>query len=311
MKTTGRGIAIGATRLHGVPMKALLLATMLTASLVVSSNAFAQSSDHRPVAGDLHEITVSYETARQGSDGSSGSSSGQDTMQERVVAVSDLGLELEFDLPQGASAEDRARVWQYPARVFRPPNGPMRLLNAPELEASLDRWLATAGWSREVCGHWIFTWNAFRIECDPESVVADIEAFDLRSVDLREGAAYRHPGTLGTGTLVRTDGPDGASYAVELPVDVEAVRRARAESDESVGKMMQQPVTLEDAIRQRSQETISGMVAITFDVDGTGNPRRRTVVTTLETVDAEGVTETDRRTVIVERRPLTSLIATE
>ncbi len=51
------------------------------------------------------------------------------------------------------------------------------------------------------------------------------------------------------GTLVRTDGPTGTSFAVALPVDPDAVRRGRAESDVAVGEMMQQPVTLEDALR--------------------------------------------------------------
>lgn len=286
-------------------MKQLLVAVTFAASLVATSGALAQSPRSGHVVGEKHEIITSYQTARQGSDGSSGSSNGQDTLLESVIAVGDFGLELEYDLPQNATAEERDRYWQYPARVLRAPDGRTRLLNASELEASVDRWLAMAGWTREVCGHWIFTWNAFLIECDPQSVVAEIEALDLQSVDLREGAAYRHPGTLGTGTIVRTDGPTGTSFAVALPVDPEAVRRGRAESDVAVGEMMQQPVTLEDALRQRSGETVSGTVTITFEIDGIGNPRRRTVVTSLETIDAEGVTETDRRTVTVERRPVT------
>lgn len=281
------------------------------ASLVATPPAFSQATRQSPVVGEQHEIITSYETASRSSDGSSGSSRGRDALLESVVAVSDLGLELEYGLPQAATPEERDRHWQYPARVLRASDGSFRLLNGSELEARLDRWLATAGWTREVCGHRIFTWNAFRIECDPQSVVDQIEALDLRSVDLRDGAAYRHPDTLGAGTLFRTDRPDGARFAVELPPDAEAVRRARAESDVAVGEMMQQPVTFEDALRQRSQETISGTVAITFDVDAAGNPMRRQVVTNLETVDAEGVTETDRRTVTVERRPVTRLTVAE
>ena len=274
----------------------------LTASLTANS-AFALSLQAEPAVGEQHEIIVSYETSQQASDGSSGSSRGQSVLLERVIAVSSLGLELEFDLPNDATAEDRARVWKYPARVLQPSSGAMRLLNGDELEERVDRWLTAAEMSREMCGRWIFTWNAFRIECDPESVIADIEAINLLTADLREGATYRHPGTLGSGTLSRSsDGPDGAIYSVKLDVDADVVRTSRAESDVVVGEIMQQPVTLETALSERSKENVSGTVEVTFDVDASGNPTRRTVVTTVETVGPDGVSETDRRTETVERR---------
>ena len=154
-----------------------------------------------------------------------------------------------------------------------------------------------------MCGRWIFTWNAFRIECDPDSVIADLKAINLLTVDLREGDIYRHPETLRPGTLVRTmDGPDGATYSVKLEIDADAVRRSRAESDVAVGEIMQQPVTLETALRERSKETVSGTVEVTFDVDVSGRPTRRTMVTLVETAKPDGVSETDRQTTKVERR---------
>ena len=224
-------------------------------------------------------------------------------MLERVIAVSNLGLELEFDLPTDAAEEDRARIWKFPARIFHSSDGVMRLLNGDDLEKRIDHWLAAAEMTREMCGRWIFTWNAFRVECDPKSVVADIEAINLLSTDLREGAVYQQPETLGSGTLSRiSDGLNGATYTVRFAVDPDAVRRSRAESDVVVGEIMQDPVTLEAALDERSDESVSGTVEVTFDVDPSGNPTRRTVVTTLETVKPDGVRETDRRTVTVERR---------
>ena len=104
-----------------------------------------------------------------------------------MIAARDTGIELEYDLSRDAKAEDRARIWQFPARVFKPSNGPMQLLNASELEARLEVWLKAAGWDRSVCGRWIFTWNAFRIDCDPQSIIKAIEAIDLWSFDLRVG----------------------------------------------------------------------------------------------------------------------------
>lgn len=275
------------------------------AASLTAGPLFALSLQSDRVVGDQHEIIVSYETSQQGSDGSSGSSNGRDATLERVVAVSDLGTELEFDLPQDATAEERARVWQYPARVLQTSTGIMQLLNRSELEGRVDKWLASAGLTREMCGRWIFTWNAFRIECDPNSIIADLEAINLLAVDLHEGAMHRHPEALGSAPLFRTsDRAGGSTYSVKLDVDVDAVRRSRAEGDVAVGEILQQPVTLENALQKRSEETVTGTVEITFDVDAKGNPTRRTVVTTLETVKSDGVRETDRRTVTVERRPL-------
>lgn len=271
--------------------------------LAVSVMADSAESQSVPVVGERHEIILSYETSNQSSDGSSGSSSGRDAMLERVITVRDSGLELEFDLPLDATAEDRARVWQYPARVFQPTTGEMILLNGGELEGRVEDWLAAADMTREMCGRWIFTWNAFRIECDPASVIAGIDAIDLRREDLREGAPYRHPLALGSAPLHRTThGADGSTYSVILEADAEVIRRSRAQNDVAIGEMIGQPISLESALRERSKEAITGTVEITFDVDPAGNPIRRSVVTTLVTVKPDGVSETDRQRATTERR---------
>src|SRR5205807_734136 len=182
-----------------------------------------------PQVGDTYEVTSTRDSAQQGSHGSSGSSHDKDTIIERVIGLRADGLELQYDLPNAATADERARNWQFPARVFKPFGGPAQLLNGPELEARVDDWLKTAEWPRTVCGHWIFTWNAFRIECDPQSVIKTVQSFDLRSADLREGAPYQETEALGSGKLARKPaGPDGAAFSVEMPVDRDAVRRGRA-----------------------------------------------------------------------------------
>src|SRR5262249_40443007 len=129
-------------------------------------------------------------------------------------------------------------------------------------------WLKAAGWSRTACGHWIFTWNGFHIECDPQSVIKTVEAFDLWSADVREGAAYQENAALGSGTLARkAAGSNGATFAVEMPVDPDAVRRARAESDVVVGEVMNKPVSLDAALRERAREIIFGTISVEFETD--------------------------------------------
>ncbi len=153
------------------------------------------------------------------------------------------------------------------------------------------------------CGHWIFTWDAFRIECDPQSVIKTVESFDLRSADLREGASYQEPGARGPGILARkAAGSDSAIFTVEMPADPDAVRRARAESDAVAGEILKKPVTLDAALLERAKEAVSGTISVKFETDSTGNIRRRTTVTKLDIKGTDGQTETQTVTETLERR---------
>lgn len=293
-------------------MKHLIAALLSLAALAIASPLAGAATSPRsgPQVGDEFEIISKYETSERTSDGSSGDSRGGSALLELVVAVRDGGLELAFDLPKSATAEDRARSWQFPARVFRAADGSTRLLNRPELEARLDGWLKAAGWTRDACGQWIFTWNAFFIDCDPASVLDVIAAVDLRSAGLREGSAFEDAAAKGSGTLTRTAaGPDGATYNVVMPIDPDALRRARAESDVAVGQMMQKPVTLDAALRERAKDEVSGTLSVTFDTDTVGTIRRRTKVTKVETRRPDGATETKTLTETVERRPASGTTA--
>lgn len=277
-----------------------MVATMALPAIVARAGTLSRA----PQVGDTYMITLTRETAQQHDNSkASGSSYDKDAIIERVTGLRADGLELEYDLPKTATADERAEVWQFPARVFKPFGGSVQLLNGSELEARLDGWLKAAGWPRTVCGHWIFTWNAFRIECDPQSVIKTIESFDLRSADLREGGSYQEAGTNGSGILTKkATGPDTAIFTVELPVDPDAIRHARAESDVVVGEIMKKPVTLDTALSKRAKEVVSGTVSIAFETDSAGNPLRRTKVTKLNIKGPDGQSETETATETLERR---------
>jgi hypothetical protein len=283
--------------------RAILLMAIVSVLLLPSHNARGDSARSTPKVGEEYEISRRYETSQQTSSGSSGSSNGRDAFLERVIGLREGGLELEYDLPKEATPEDRTRNWQFPVRVFRPSSGPTQLLNRPELEARVEGWLKAARWTRAVCGRWIFTWNAFRIECDPQSVIRMIEAWDLRSVDLREGVPYRETEAREPGLLTRkAAGPNGATFNVVMEIDPDKVRRARAESDVAIGEMMQKPVALDTALQERAKEQVSGTISVTFETDSVGHVRRRTKVTKVETKGPEGQSDSEIHTETVERR---------
>jgi len=284
-------------------MKSNGIVAAIVALLSPAIDARAEPSQLAPQVGDTYEITRIQKSSQQSSDGSSGSSHDKDTILERVIGVRTDGLELEYDLPTAATADERGSNWQFPARVFKPYRGSLQLLNRPELEARIDGWLKKAGWSRSVCGSWIFTWNAFHIDCDAQAAIETIEAFDLRPADLREGGSYQVAEASRPGTLARkTGGPDGATFAVEMEVDPDAVRRARAESDVAVGEIMRKAVTLDDALRERAKEAVSGTISVTFETDSAGNVLRRTKVTSLEIKESGDRSTKQTVTETVERR---------
>jgi hypothetical protein len=286
-----------------MPIKLNEVGGIVAALLLSAGVAGAKTVPEAPQVGDTYQLTLVKDSAQQGSNGSTGSSHDQDTLIQEVTGVRPDGLELQYDLPNTTTAEQRTQNWQFPVRVFKPVAGPAQLLNAPELEARLDGWLKVANVSRTACGHWIFTWNAFRIECDPQSVLKTVEHYDLRSADLHEGALYRDSDAGSPGVLARKPGAvDGETLVVEVPVDPEAVRRARAESDVILGEIMKKPVSLDTALHGRAGEIVSGTISVTFETDSVGNVRRRTKVTKLDIKRPDGRLETQTVTETLERR---------
>lgn len=274
-----------------------------TLLLLPQAPSFAEKSNSALQVGDTYQITKLRESSSQGSDGSSGSTHDEDTLVARVDAIRPDGLELVYDLPGEASESERADVWQFPARVFEPFQGPPQLLNRSELEMRLNRWLTKAKLPRETCGRWIFTWNAFRIECDPESVIGIIKGFDLKMPGIQDGALYRDADALKPAPLATVaTGKDGSSFSAELIADPNVVRREAAESDVVVGEITRKPVTLDQALRRHANEEVSGTISVTFYTDISGKVNRRLKVTKVEIREPNGVVQKTTTTETLERQ---------
>lgn len=277
------------------------LVALATALLLPTLAAGAAQAPPGSRVGELVEIRWRSETSWTSGDGT-GNASSRSGLVERVIAVRDGGVELEFDLPRGTSREDRAREWGYPVRVFRPSHGPLQLLNAAELEARVVAWLQAASWPRTMCGRWIFTWNAFKIECDPQSVIRALTALELPE-NLRDGAPYQDPAGRGPAVLRReARGAGGAAFIAEMEVDPQAVRREQVETDAVTLQIVGESPELRATIQARSAERISGTIRITIETDAAGRATRRTKTIELTTEAPSGRRETRTTTETVERR---------
>lgn len=272
--------------------------------IVWSSVARAEIRPVQDQIGDTFEITRSRDSVQRTSDeASSGSSTDRASFIERVVDVRAGGLELEYDLPKGATGGERASNWQFPARVFKPDHGALQLLNGPELEARLNTWLKAGKLTRAACGQWVFTWNLFRIECDPQSVLQTIGQLATVPEDLGDEASYRDALASQPTRLTRTsDGAGGIKFVGEMAVDPEIVRRDRARADVVAAEINRSKLTFEEAVKARSADTVSGTITTTFDVDLAGRVQRRLKITKLDTKRGDGTSATETVTESVERR---------
>lgn len=274
----------------------------MLASLLYCGVAHADEGSTKPIIGEKSIIRLSYRTEDTDSDGSRGTSSGHDSILERVVAVLPEGVEYEYDLPPEASKQDRQREWLLPARILRPTTGAARLLNEPELEARLDKWLASAKWTREICGRWIFTWNAFQIVCDPKKALSTVELFNLDAIQPTDGKPITIPRAQAGGIIRQiSNGKAGATYEVSFAVDPLEVRKERAEADVAVGSITGKQVSLQTALEEHAKNKVSGTIRISFETDDIGKVWRRITETKLSTTKPDGKTELSERVETVER----------
>lgn len=285
-------------------LRRVVLLSAMTSGAIASGTAVASlRAALGGRTGTVYEITKDVETVSEGAEGSTGSSTDRDTIVERVLAVRSDGRELEFDLPKDATEQDRESNWQFPIRVFKPYSGTVQLLNRSELEGRIDRWLKKGGIPRAACGHWVFTWNAFKIDCDPESALETVAAYDLGSNDIRDGYVYDDPEASAPIVLRKTTTSTNAvTFSGSMPIDPASVRREQAESDVVVAEISNKSLTLEDAIRARSDEKVTGTISISFEVAPSGFVRQRTKIAKLKLVEPNGTVEHRTTTEILKRQ---------
>lgn len=284
------------------------LTLFILAALLSSTPVLANEGESAARVGQVYEIVQTYKTNSESEDGSrSSSSEGGNALVERVVAVRDSGIELEYDLASDVTKQNRDQEWTFPARVFKPANGPMVLTNSEELESRLAKWLKRAKWKRAVCGRWFFTWTAFKVECDPQSVLKTLADYDMRPAGLVTGMPFIDMHAKEAVPLEQVDVNKGkAVYRAVLVIDPDSVRKDSAASDVIIGEISGAPVKLEDALKAREHEHYSGTITIVIEANENGEIERRTRKSELKTVDKEGKTETEYKTVVTSRKLLLS-----
>jgi hypothetical protein len=276
-------------------------AALVAAFLALCAAVLAEQLPGEERPGDTYYLSRQQHSEFSG-DRSSGSGTDNDAIKERVIGRHDGGVEIEIDLIDGTSAEDRARQWQLPARILRLDNGSFRLLNTAELESRVDDWLEYGQLTREMCGKWIFTWNAFKIECNPQAVLATAAAYDLR-VNVQPGTQY--VAQVGSDPVtLRADPVDSMLLVAETPINPEAVRRERAQADLVAAQVYGKPLKFEDALEAHTGDRIDGTITTRFRIDEAGRVLSRQQVVQLMLVEASGMKMESTVTTTIERQLL-------
>lgn len=271
---------------------------LATAGVLATGTAAAL----RPRDGGAIRITTDRETEEHGNRPQSAKSSAtdRDSYVERVIATRPDGVVLEYDLPPDTAPAARTDAWQFPFRVLKRADGSLQLLDAAELNGRVDRWLRRAGLSRAACGTEAFTWNAFRVECDPQSAVAWATSVTLPD-RLAAGSSVSDPDALSPALLRR--GPAGALTAT-LAVDPTTIRRRRAEEQVAVARLLHEPLTLDAALKAHEAETVTGTITLSFDLDPTGGTGRRSRVEVVQVAWPDGRVDTRTSASTLTREPL-------
>lgn len=253
--------------------------------------------------GSVSSITLESTRETKGSDGSSSSSVDRDTLIEHVIEQRQDGVVLDYALPSSATTDEREMEWQFPVRVLVRADGSRQLLNRSDLEQRRDNWLKKAGLPKTACGSWYFTWNAFKVECDPDSALEIVKSFNLWLGPLDDGALYRDPAAIKPAALTRkSSGSSGATYTAILVVDPNVIRHQQAEADVEIAQILKKPLTLNDALQAQAKQQISGAIEITIETDRDGIVLRRVRKVTIRSIGADDVAKDSTLTQITQRK---------
>jgi len=253
-------------------VRALFFFALMSLSLATPS--FADDRDtHKQSAW----LQLEYKTSSKNSDGQGSSNSGgRQALIETILDETPDGVVIQYDLPRDADGKANSGFWYFPARVIERPDGALELLDEQLVGARIDQWLEKYKISKEACGMWSHGGGfSFKVDCDPQSILDEIDAFDLRIPNLQAGAVYSHPLGAAPGTL-ETLPPPRQGWRVTFAVDQDKARAAEADRALILAQMLGTDLARQQAIRDAEKIKFQGTIAVIFDLDLSGTIVRKT-----------------------------------
>lgn len=247
-------------------------------------------------------LQLEYETSSVSSDdGSNSSSSGRQSLIETVVRNTDDGVVLRYDLPRDEAGDAKTGFWYFPTDVLEKPDGSLELLDVDSVKSRIDHWLTQRNIPRKACGLWTHGGGfPYQVDCNPDSILDQIEAFDLRIPGLEADAEFPHPMASSPGILERLTAPR-TGYFVTVSIDQQKARSEEAKNALILAQMLGQDLPCEQAESDAAQTDIRGSIRMEFDLGPTGSVVRLSNRTSVVVKNPDGTSETRTSLVTVER----------
>ncbi|MXP46399.1 hypothetical protein GRI43_03195 [Altererythrobacter luteolus] len=273
---------------------------LFLSAVIVSAIPFAAQANAGSDRASWLQLV--YERSSVSSDGgSNSSSSGQQSLIETVMRNTDDGVVLRYDLPRDEAGNTRTKFWYFPADVLERPDGSLELLDVDSVKSRIDQWLTQRNIPREACGHWTHGGGfPYRVDCDPDSILDQIEAFDLRMPRLEAGAEFSHPMASSPGILERLAAPR-TGYFVVLSIDQQKARAEEAKNALILAQMLDEDLSREQAESDAAQTDFQGSIRMEFDLEPTGSVIKMSMRTNAVVTNPDGTRETKTSLVTVER----------
>ncbi|MGB5723955.1 MAG: hypothetical protein WBM39_06040 [Parasphingorhabdus sp.] len=254
-------------------MRYLAIVAGLLFSAIPPSVAHGQPPQYEPTW-----LQLEYERSSERSDGqTSGTSLGRQALIETVIEETPGGVVLQYDLPRDEGGKANSGFWYFPARVIERPDGSLGLLDEQVVEARIDKWLEKHRIPKEACGMWNHGGGfPFKVDCDPQSILDQIESFDLRISDLMAGAEYSHAQGDVPGILMALPAAGRPGYSVTFTVDQDKARTAEVAKALILAQMLGKDLSRQQAEADAAKIGFQGSIRIEFDLNPAGTVIRKT-----------------------------------
>lgn len=280
-------------------MSARITGVVVIAGIAYYSPALAKE----PAQVEHYSITTRYSTVSEGG-GSSGSSRGSNAYREEVRTDAEGCRLRQFDIDDTDGRKRPLSQWQMPIVVRQCPGAAPALANRDAMLARRDAFLAAMNVTTDVCGAHYFTWNVFRIDCDPDEAVDRLAEIDLGSIRLEDGAEYALPDTGTRVTLRRkaSEVPGQILFAGSAAIDPEYLRSRAAETIMVVAEVSGEKMTRDEAISQIAGRRYSGESAITLVAEPETGRITVTLSGEVKEIGEDGTIETRKGETVTTRQ---------
>lgn len=267
-------------------------------AVCAATHSLAQASK----GPETFEIAIRYETRSEGS-GMSGSSRGGYLYREQIFASEGACRLRRFDVIDDPESPRPLALWEMPVEVRECEGQPAEIANREAMLERLNAFLSAAELPREACGRHYFTWNVFRIECDPDFALETVKRIDLGSLTIEDGAPFfvHDTGTRVKLKLVESRDQGLRRFIGSGAIDPKTLREQTAKTIMVVAEVSGEEVSHEGAMAQIAEHRFSGEVSVTIVEDPVEERITLTVISETAETDAEGQTETRWREEITTR----------